>query len=84
MVQLCSTLVRGNINRTRNQRRHCCHFQCQQFPRSKLTREMKLLKTRILVGKDKDDNGGEEEVEGELEGKVKEALAEATFLIVHK
>jgi hypothetical protein len=45
---------------------------------------MKLLKTRILVGKDKDDNGGEEEVDGELEGKVKEALAEATFLIVHK
>jgi hypothetical protein len=40
---------------------------------------MKLLKTRILVGKDKDDNGGEEEVDGELEGKVKEALAEATL-----
>lgn len=40
---------------------------------------MELLETKLLVGKDKDDNGDEQEVDGELEGKVKEALAVVTF-----
>lgn len=40
---------------------------------------MELLETKLLVGKDKDDNGDEEEVDGELKGKVKEALAVVTL-----
>lgn len=40
---------------------------------------MELLETKLLVGKDKDDNGDEQEVDGELEGKVKEALAVVTL-----